>query len=49
MHEYNDHLLAGAWWVTLKSPDLLYFFYPWTTLQILKDVLFTSLLNQKGQ
>ena len=21
MHENNDHLLAGAWWVTLKSPD----------------------------
>ena len=24
MHENNDHLLAGAWWVTLKSPDLYY-------------------------
>ena len=22
MHENNDHLLAGAWWVTLKSSDL---------------------------
>ena len=25
MHENNDHLLkSGAWWVTLKSPDLLF-------------------------
>ena len=25
MHENNDHLLlAGAWWVTLKSPDFLW-------------------------
>ena len=23
MDENNDHLLAGAWWVTLQSPDLL--------------------------
>ena len=23
----NDHLLAGAWCVTLKSPDLLYFYF----------------------
>ena len=22
MHENNDHLLAGAWWVILNSPDL---------------------------
>ena len=28
MHENNDHLLAGAWWVTLKSPDLYYFGSP---------------------
>ena len=24
MLEKNDHLLAGAWWVTLKSPDLFF-------------------------
>ena len=23
MPEYNNHLLTGAWWVTLKSLDLL--------------------------
>ena len=23
--ENNDHLLAGAWWVTLKSSDLLFY------------------------
>ena len=23
MGENNDHLLAGVWWVTLKSPNLL--------------------------
>ena len=26
MHENNDHILAEAWWVTLKSPDLFYVF-----------------------
>ena len=26
MRENNDHLLAGAWWVTLKSPDLFFHF-----------------------
>ena len=25
MSKNNDHLLTGAWWVTLKSPDLFYF------------------------
>ena len=24
MCENNDHLLAGAWWVTLNSPDMLF-------------------------
>ena len=26
-HENNDHLLAGTWWVTLKSPDLFSFLF----------------------
>ena len=25
MCEYNDRLLAVAWWVILNSPDLLFF------------------------
>ena len=25
MHENNDHQLAGAWWITLKSPNYTFF------------------------
>ena len=27
MHENNDHLLVGAWWVVLNSPDLYLYIY----------------------
>ena len=26
MHENNDHLLAGAWWVIVNSPDSKFLF-----------------------
>ena len=41
MHENNDHLFAGAWWVTLKSHDLFYlnlnindFVYRWEGCEV---------------